>query len=431
MIASTPAACSLARPFLMSLVLIATAYPATAQGLGSLADEYCELIELGQCRTNRVAMDRQYLTLTRMAPSEGILPYTHALLLTDQRRYDDAVRSSARAIKLDRGNLNAWKLHIWLQLQNEQFAPALKTVAKLAECMPGESATGVRRERGERMAEYFGTVVGYVAYPRQGELPRYDLVEHARDIRTAMTSGQHAAFERGRDRVKATFAAKAQRINHASQLAYGADLDSRQSQLDQMAGERARIQDELDRIEGLRLEGKAIAASERNTLAATRESFLSGSASYAAEDGVSRTNRRELGLGLGTGGIGVGASRTRNVTRYDNDYAASSFAAGSKGFGRNEYQSVGKRDRDYDKHLTKRADSLLRQLQVMERKEVALRKQTANGSSSRVARMKRNAKRLTAYMALPVDPQTETTELLAKLDRYAPSGHSIALALQP
>lgn len=430
MTASTPAAHPFARTLIAAMLFLTAAETAVAQQAGSLADEYRLLVALGQNRRDRVAMDRQYMKLTRMAPSDGTMAYTHALLLTDQRKYREAVCSSAQALALDSSNLNAWKLHIWLQLQNEQFAPALKSVAKLANYIPDESASGPRREAGERMAEYFGTVAGYVAFPRRGELPKYDIIEHGRDIRGRMTSSQKASFDRGFGRVRTIALNKAKRIRLEREKAYDADLGSREAQIAQMAAERARIQAELDGLEGLRLEGKALATAERNTLAATRERFVAGSASVAAEDGVSVTHRRTAGLGVGPGGVGVGVSRTRNVNAYDHDYADSSFAAGAKGFGRREYRSVEERDQDYDKYLTKRGDTLLRQLQVLERKEVALRKKPAIGSSGLVARLQRKAKLLTEYMALPVDPQTEVGELLAKLDRYYPTT-SVAQVTMP
>ncbi|CAN0355947.1 unnamed protein product, partial [Ectocarpus sp. 4 AP-2014] len=115
-------------------------------------------------------MDCQYLKLSRMAPTDGTMAYTHALLLTGQRNYRDALGSTSESLAIENNNLKAWKLHIWLQLQNEKFAPALKSVAWLATFMPDDTASGRRREAGERMAEYFGTVTGYVAFPRQGEL---------------------------------------------------------------------------------------------------------------------------------------------------------------------------------------------------------------------------------------------------------------------
>lgn len=420
MIASTHAARRFA-PTLLVLLTIAVAKPVDAQQLGSLADEYRLLVELGQSPRDRNSLDRQYLKLSRMAPTDGTMAYTHALLLTGQRKYRDAVCSTAQSLALDSSNLKVWKLHIWLQLQNERFSPALESVAKLASYMPDDSASGRRRESGERMAEYFGTVTGYVAFPRRGELPKYDLIDHGKDIRGRMTPSQLEAFDRGFGRVRTIAYKKAKLIHDQRGQAYGAEVNSREAQIAQMAAERARIQDELDRLEELRLKGKVLSTMERNTLAATRESFLSGSSSRAAEDGVSVTRSRSAGLGVGPGGVGVGASRSRNVSAYDHDYADSSFAAGSKGFGGKEYKSVEERDQDYDKYLAKRGDTLLRQLQVMERKEVALRKKPTIGASRHVARLERKAKLLTEYMALPVDPQTEVSGLLAKLDRFYPT----------
>lgn len=409
-------ACSL----LALLSLMAAAGTADAQQLGSLADEYRQFVLLGQSSRNRAEMDNQYLKLSRMAPSDATIPYTHALLLTGQRKYRDAIFASGQAIAIDGNNLNAWKLHIWLQLQNEKFAPALKSVTKLAEYMPDVDATGRRRAKGEQMAEYFGTVFGYIAIPRHGELPKYNLRKHAGEIRTYLTTSQQKSFARGVNHVKSVYGPKYKFIQSQRKQAYGADVNSREAQVQQMADERARIQSELDGIEELRLKGKALATMERNTLAATRDQSRAATYSATSEDEVNVYRSRGVG----------GPGRQREVNDYWSDSVAAAAKRVDRGFGEQQYDSVTERNAAYDRYLSQRGDTLLRQLQVMERKEVALRKKSANGSSSRVARLERKSKLLTAYMALPVDPQTEVTALLAKLDRYYPAG-PVAQTLAP
>ena len=74
--------------------------------------------------------EARFRQIRRSAPSDARVPYAYALLLIERKRYQDASKPLDDALRLDGGNLSAWKTRIWLSVLTGDHDDALATMER-------------------------------------------------------------------------------------------------------------------------------------------------------------------------------------------------------------------------------------------------------------------------------------------------------------
>lgn len=374
------------------------------------------LVRLSKRLDTAQAASAELARLQRQSPTDARVPYVYSLVLIERLDHVAAHRHIKQAVQLDPGNLNAWKTRIWLSLSVKDTDDALASMEQLAVRMPTGPVSPAAEQLCQQFSGFMGKAFGYLAGPQAERVATMQVAAVERRILNRLTPSRKAVFMQGRDEVTEEFESRIAEVAQSRQIAVQRETRARQEKLDDLAEEHNYAFGELEKIEGLRLAGRRIAADERNVIAATREHSLGGSAHGAA------TNYRDS--------IEQGPTYHRPPNaeadapyQFDHNYdryrlynsrrgGASGYAT-DRGLDDRHYVDVNRRDAQYHNYLAGREKKMHRRLQRIAKDQAKQLKAPNGGSNAMVRALTAQAQALTTYIELPVTPRAEIASILA------------------
>jgi len=156
--------------------------------------------------TARAAADAQYVELAATAPGDVRLLTASALVLLQQRRYEEAGKRLDELLAIDGDNILALRAKTWLAATMKSYGSAIVTAEKLRAALPMEST---QDPAGEAIAEdqlaFLGRLCGYFAGPVADAVDQGERKQLERTVLAGLGEARKQVFEQARDSVTQKF----------------------------------------------------------------------------------------------------------------------------------------------------------------------------------------------------------------------------------
>jgi tetratricopeptide (TPR) repeat protein len=387
-----------------------------------------QLVELMASVRTKADAEAQYRELRRATPADARVPYAYAMLLIEQRRYREACDPLKESLRLNGGNLDAWKTRIWLAVLTEEHDDALASMERLVRQMPAEVVSADRERKCREFAGFMGQVFGYLAGPGKDGLDPVKQTSSQQTIIGYLPKGRKAVFEALFTAVLEDYTKKMERIEELSRQAREGEADYRNEQLANLENDRRFAWREMGRLEDLRTHGRTLATNERNVIAATRERSAAG---FGRANDTRYRDSQEIGPLYRPDPDDIGWDATAGAFVADPnadwqlDHLADRYqaldrrgrAAGGyyheRGLGDEHYADVSRREEEYHDYLAEREKKMNRRHRRIAQEASRLLRRRITGTTPEVRRQLAEAEALASYVPLPVSPQAEVEQILA------------------
>ncbi len=156
--------------------------------------------------TARAAADAQYGELQAIAAGDVRLLTASALVLLQQRRYEEAGKRLDELLAQDEHNLLALRAKTWLATTMKSYGGAMVTAEKLRAALPIEST---QDPNGEAVAQdqlaFLGRLCGYLAGPVADSVDQTVRKQLERTVLMGLGDERRLVFEQARDGVTQKF----------------------------------------------------------------------------------------------------------------------------------------------------------------------------------------------------------------------------------
>jgi DNA repair exonuclease SbcCD ATPase subunit len=218
---------------------------------------------------------QQYDRQKVLAAKDWRLHYAYALVQLRQLRYPDALKAINEVLALDKNNLTAWQIKIWLLALTGEDKDALSEMERLGDSLPREEAAAEAEARYAGVAGFLGGLCGYLEGPGREGVDELLAVKCRQRISDRLTTSRRGPFEEARRSVAAQFSTAAKEIDEKSaaaeaQAAKEKDrvLEELQSKAEKLAAEMATAEQRNEKLKkDLDYELEQITSRERTVLA--------------------------------------------------------------------------------------------------------------------------------------------------------------------
>jgi hypothetical protein len=234
---------------------------AAQAGKSALKEQVEQFLETGWTRSvkTREAAEAQYLQLQRQAAGDWRIPYAYALVQLRQLRYPDALRLLDEVLTIDKKNLAAQKLRVWVRVLMKDYGKALAAIEQLAELLPADEAAGDAETPYLEIAALLGRIAGFLEGPVKAGVDPSAEAATMEKVYSRLTTNRKAAFASGRKAVLQQFSAVGEETDLTAAAAKEAaekqkgrileDLEQKGQQLAAKAeAEKARLDDLKDQL---------------------------------------------------------------------------------------------------------------------------------------------------------------------------------------
>ncbi len=373
------------------------------------------LVSLSRKASTASAARDELRRLTDRDPADARVPYVYSLVLVDRLQYGDALGYARQATTLDPGNLNAWKMRIWLSVSSKDVDDALASMEQLSSRMP-KSTSPAGEQICQEFSGFMGKVFGYLAGPHAEKVSTMQVASVERRVVNQLTPARKAVFLKAREQVIVEFETRVAELAKTRAAAVEREARSRNEQLANLADEYNYSHRELEKIESLRLAGRKVSADERNVIAATREKSVGGSRSGAATNYRDAIEQNPIYHQDPNAEAGAPSQFDHEYDRYrgyNHRRGAASGWAVDRGLDDRHYADVNRRDAEYAKHLSDREAKMHRRLRRIAKDQAKQIKAPNGGSNNLVRALTTQAQALTTYLPCPVSPAAEIETILA------------------
>ena len=418
---------------LAAVLVVSVASNSLAQSGGyRFARDMEDLVELTESVRTKSAARLQFRDLRRTAPMDARVPYAYALLLLDQKRYQDASDPLRCALDLDGKDLTAWKTRIWLSVLIQDYDDALATMEHLGTKMPSPHVSAERRQKCCEFAGFMGQILGYLAGPGKEGLDPVKQTACQQAVTSCLTPAQQEVFDSLFASVLDDYTARIEEIEKLVQDARQGEAKCRNLQLVSLSEDRAHTWRELGRLEDLRAHRATLAANERMVQAAAREraagAFLNvDDTRYADSQEVGpfvRPNPQNMGwdpdANAGAGGFVIDRNSRPQLDHLADRYqaldqhgAAGGGYARERGLGDAHYADVTAREEKYHDYLCARERKMNQRHRRIAQDASRLLRRPIVGSTAELTCRKRVAEALITYVPIPVSPREEVERIIA------------------
>ena len=374
------------------------------------------LVRLSKKATTAQAASDEMARLRRSDPTDARVPYVYSLVLIDRLEYVDALTHVREAVELNPGNLNAWKVRIWLSVSTKDVDDALASMERLASRMPKGTVSPAAERICQDFSGFMGKVFGYLAGPHAEKVSTMQVASVERRVVSQLTPARKAVFLKAREQVIVEFETRVAELAKTRAAAVEREARSRNEQLANLADEYNYSHRELEKIESLRLAGRKVSADERNVIAATREKSVGGSRSGAAtnyRDAIEQNPIYHQDPNAEAGAPSQFDHQYDRYRGYNHRRGAASGWAVDRGLDDRHYADVNRRDAEYAKHLSDRETKMHRRLRRIAKDQAKQIKAPNGGSNNLVRALTTQAQALTTYLPCPVSPAAEIETILA------------------
>ena len=391
--------------------------------------------------TNSISRTRVSITAVIVALSASLAfageqplksGYARALDFAGRGLYPQA-SSEIRSVNSQQpGNLDAWKMRIWLSAMVNDSRDAMNAMEWLARKMPADDGSHRRDQRIVETAEFCGEVFGFL-HKKSGS----SSVDYAAENFVRYLNDRHQqSFRSGFDRVATKYDEFSRDVQLLRDQARDEEQIYRQQQLGKLQNERGLTFSEMEKIETLRAAERERGVSERNVQAATRsttaQDFYGGHRDLAIHQGRFRRDRRiDPVTELPSTDATTPVARRRNALAGRREFRTDGLAIGGSNYGGRYYNTTGLQDRhyadvnrrgdEYEDYLTERQRDLTQQMRRIDKDVARLMRSPNVGSTPYTRDLAKRAQSFATYVAMPVNPDQE----LARLS--TPSSNDFAL----
>lgn len=156
--------------------------------------------------TARAAADAQYNELQSLGRGDSRLLTASALVLMQQRRYDEAAKRLDELLAQDDDNLFALRAKCWLATTLKSYGSAIVVAEKLRAALPAENT---QDQAGNAVAEeqlaFLGRICGFLAGPVADQVDQTSRKQLERTILAGLSAERKQVFEEARDGVSQKF----------------------------------------------------------------------------------------------------------------------------------------------------------------------------------------------------------------------------------
>ena len=149
------------------------------------------LVSLSQKAATANSARDELRRLRDQDPADARVPYVYSLVLVDRLEYADALSHVRQATSLNPGNLNAWKMRIWLSVSTKDVNDALSSMQQLTSRMP-RSASPAGEQVCQQFSGFMGKVFGYLAGPHAEKVSTMQVASVERRILGQLTPEREA-----------------------------------------------------------------------------------------------------------------------------------------------------------------------------------------------------------------------------------------------
>jgi hypothetical protein len=184
---------------ILGLVCLLAAAPAPAQSdPAELKAGMKAMFDAGWSRTSkgREAAQRQYDRLRAAAANNAQVRYAYVLVQLRQYRYPDAAKLIGDVVAVDKANMTAMKLKVWLAAVTKEYADSLSAMERLGDLLPRNDAKAEAANR-ETVA-FLGRMCGYFEGPGQDNVDELLAVKCRQRITDRLNTAERAVFEETR-----------------------------------------------------------------------------------------------------------------------------------------------------------------------------------------------------------------------------------------
>jgi hypothetical protein len=195
---------------LRSLAVLSAAFllPVAAAGDDTrLAVKLSQLMEAGwkPSPTGVARAQEHFDEASKLAPADARVPYAMALVMLQNRKYDDAVGWLEETLAADSRNVPARRALVWTHVLTKQYPEALANMRLLAAQLSPERVPPLGQEEQESHAAFLGRVMGFLTGPAAGSITADRLAATEREIQKSLAPAALSALNEGRKQTLATF----------------------------------------------------------------------------------------------------------------------------------------------------------------------------------------------------------------------------------
>jgi len=171
-------------------------------------DAIVKLLEVGWKTTPqaRIATNAQYVEVLKIAPADPRATRAAALVLMQQRRYDDAPRQIDAILEREPADVAMWRAKAWVSTILKNYPQTLLAADKLSQLLPEEMEVSTESEIAAReYVAFLGRIFGFLSGPLV-ETANQELRKAAeKKVLARLSASRQTTFEEARDGVLQKF----------------------------------------------------------------------------------------------------------------------------------------------------------------------------------------------------------------------------------
>lgn len=226
-------------------------------GADDRADAVVLLLDEGWSVTPqaRQAADSQLAKLQQIAPEDALSLNAGWLVLMHQRRFEEALRTIERHLKVAPDDLRALRAKAWIQTVLKNYPAAMLTAERMSVALgapaPGSVAPADDGESALREASvgFLGRLLGFLGGPVDGAVHQLERRRLEKRVVDRLDEAERVVFEEARNAVLARFVELTDETSDSTEKALAAATAEREKTLAEIQADRDRLGDrekELD-----------------------------------------------------------------------------------------------------------------------------------------------------------------------------------------
>jgi hypothetical protein len=140
----------------------------------------------------------QYEQLKSADPNDPRIDYAYALVLLNQHKYRDALPLVSRYLETGKGELGAYRVKMWAQIQDRRYPDVLDAAIALSQRIAEDTADGADSLEAAR---FLGTVFGYLELARPTVVHAELRLARRKLVLARLGESYTSVFDEGRDGV--------------------------------------------------------------------------------------------------------------------------------------------------------------------------------------------------------------------------------------
>jgi len=190
-----------------------------------------------------------YAQIKQASGDDARGPYAYALVLTRQRKYDDALKLLDETLAKNKMDIAARRMKIWLLILTKRYPVALVEMDTLSKLLPPANAQGAAEEPFHDAATFLGRMFAYLEGPAAGGVNQNLVLQHKSALFGRLTSSRQDAFEGGGKTITSAWTEKSRDKERTQADAKEAEDKLKEQTKRDLEIERARVAQQLSSLD--------------------------------------------------------------------------------------------------------------------------------------------------------------------------------------